>query len=149
MATPGTLKLRAGDVEDLTVMSSMLQDAVTQVGDLAWLAEQRRFALLVSRYCWECCKGGPVGQRVLAGLHFEFVRGVKSIGIPRQHRHATLELLSLRCEPLADGGVAVSLDFAGGAELRIEADRLAAYLADRPDTLHAAPRPEHKLEAGG
>ena len=43
------LKLIALDAEDLSVVSAHLQDAVLQVGDLAYLPKERRFAAVANR----------------------------------------------------------------------------------------------------
>ena len=47
------LKLYARDAEDMAVISAHLQDAVGQIGDMAYEAEAQRFVLLTNRYCWE------------------------------------------------------------------------------------------------
>ena len=47
------LKLIALDEEDLSVVSSHLQDAVMRVSDMAYLPSQQRFAAIVNRFDWE------------------------------------------------------------------------------------------------
>ena len=54
------LKLRAYDREDFAVVSAVLQDALVPVIDMAWLAEERRFALVANRFRWE--RRAPVGD---------------------------------------------------------------------------------------
>ncbi len=43
------LKLRAEDQDDIVVFSAILQDAVSLAGDMVYLPEDRRFAIVVDR----------------------------------------------------------------------------------------------------
>ncbi|MBM3556369.1 MAG: DUF2948 family protein [Alphaproteobacteria bacterium] len=146
------LKISAADCDDLTILSACLQDAVVQVGDLAYLPEQRRFAGLFNRFRWERPKrrliGGDVHDRIVAGVHFEAVRKVSYRGFDRRDGERVLELLAVTCEDLADGGKVVELAFAGDAAIRVEADRLAVFLGDRGEAWRAKAVPRHP-EAGG
>ena len=47
------LRLQALDAEDLALISAHLQDAAVRVGDIAFLKERRRFALVAARFDWE------------------------------------------------------------------------------------------------
>ena len=51
MADP--LKLRAEDEEDLAVVSTILQDALVPVAEMAYLPEEKRFVLVANRFKWE------------------------------------------------------------------------------------------------
>ena len=50
----GQVRLRARSLQDLSVMSVLLQDAVVPIGDIVFLREKNSFVLVASRYCWEC-----------------------------------------------------------------------------------------------
>lgn len=54
------LKLRAYDREDFAVVSAVLQDALVPVIDMAWLAEEQRFACVANRFRWE--RRAPAGD---------------------------------------------------------------------------------------
>ena len=133
--TPGKLKLRAEDDEDLAVFSACLQDALVPVGDMAYLPEEKRFVLVVNRFCWECDEGG---RRILAGVAFEGVESVKRQGFAPGERERILELLALRRE-----GSAILFEFAGAARLRIEAPRIAARIDDMGEPWPTQWRPRH------
>ena len=45
--------MRARDDEDLCCLSSFLQDALVPLRDVAWLAAQQRFVMVVNRFCRE------------------------------------------------------------------------------------------------
>jgi Protein of unknown function (DUF2948) len=139
--TPKTLKLRAEDEEDLAVFSACLQDALAPVGDMAFLAEEKRFVLVVNRFRWEC-KDEPC-ERTLAGICFESVEAVRVQGFRPSERERILELLAIRREPDA-----TVLEFANGARLRLETARIRAVVEDIGEPWPTAWRPNHPLDEG-
>jgi hypothetical protein len=151
----GRLRLKAEDDEDLTVVSACLQDAVVAVGDIAWLPAERRLAMVLNRFCWECGDAPAEGRgdrRVLAGLCLENVRWVRTQGIDRMKRAHLMELLAVRLVP-ADreaaggaGGCVVEFRFSGDQALRASADALALRLEDLEEPYPTAWRPKHKLD---
>jgi hypothetical protein len=139
------LRLLAQDDEDLQILSAHLQDAVLRVGDLAYLARQRRFVILMNRFCWECCDG--LGSRVRCGLHFDDVLSVKARGIDQSDADAVLQLLALRFTPAGDGGGAVDLLLAGGGAVRLEVECISAGLTDLTGPWPATARPQHPIDS--
>lgn len=144
MAEP--LKLRATDAEDLEVFSTVLQDALVNVGDMAYLEDEKRFVLVATRFRWEDVaeasgKGMPF-ERVLCGLSFEEIGRVRMRGLDRaRDTDRTLELLAVRKE--ADG---VRLVLAGGAEISLESPRVLCHLKDLGEPWPVFARPSHPLE---
>jgi hypothetical protein len=53
MAHPRPLKLRARDLDDMAVIAAMLQDAVVRPAEMTYLAREKRFVMVVSRFRWE------------------------------------------------------------------------------------------------
>ena len=47
------LKLYGRSAEDMQIISAYLQDSVAQLGDMAHLADEKRFIVLFNRFCWE------------------------------------------------------------------------------------------------
>ena len=47
------LRLKALDADDLTVISSLTQDAIFPATEMKWDRKARRFALLLNRFRWE------------------------------------------------------------------------------------------------
>ena len=140
------LRLLAEDEEDLKIISAHLQDAVVRVGEIAYLPKQRRFAVMVNRYCWEGCADGETGTRVRAGLHFDSVLNVKTQNIRRDDPGAVVELLAINFLPGADGGGAVDLMLAGGGRIRLDVECIEAQLRDMTEPRPAVARPAHDLE---
>ena len=49
------LKLRCEDEEDVVVLSSLLQDALVPMAELAWLPAEKCFVFVASRFIWSEC----------------------------------------------------------------------------------------------
>ena len=47
------LRLKALDADDLSVVSSLVQDSVFPSSQMVWKSKERRFALLLNRFRWE------------------------------------------------------------------------------------------------
>ena len=139
------LKLRAIDEEDLSVISACLQDAILDFTDMTWEKDSRRFLMVVSRFCWEGCRDaeGAILERVHAGICFDGVAAVRHRGLGEAERHSMLSLLAVR---RAEG--VIDLDFAGGATIRLEADRILCHLQDLDEPWPTQWRPSHPLEEG-
>lgn len=143
-AAAAPVRLAARDADDLSVLSALVQDAVTRLSDMAYKARERRFAFMTNRYRWEA---PDALERVRAGLHFEHVLAVKLRGLDLQDPEAKetpLALLGLRWTAEADGpGGAVTLTFSGGGEARLEVEALEACLRDVSAPWRARRRPVH------
>lgn len=141
------LKLVALDEQDLQIVSAHVQDAVLKVGDLTFLAAQKRFVLPLNRYVWENKPGflRKNNERRRSTLHFEAVRSVSSTGIARDKPDDVLSLLALRFiqGDEAPSGV-LELTFSGGAAIRLDVDYVEARLADLGPAWQAGSRPVHK-----
>lgn len=127
-ADEGPLRLRALDAEDLTVLSALVQDAVTQVGEMGWLKQHRRFAALVNRFRWEGPTRTP--ERVRSMLVIEGVTAVRSQGVDPRDKDTVLSILSLAWEPGEDGTGRVVLTLAGDGVVAVEVEALEILLQD-------------------
>lgn len=139
------LRLAAFDADDLAVVSAHLQDALVRVGDMAWLPEQDRFALIVSRFDWIAAEQGRC-ERTTAGLYFERVRTVKQSGVPQTTPNVVLELLAVTFEPSDAPAGFVTLTFSGAAAIRLDVECLEACLRDMGPRWTARRRPGHPLD---
>lgn len=141
------LRLIAFDSEDLQVVSAHLQDALARVGDMAWLPEQDRFVLGLSRFDWIGAERGQC-ERAVASLQFERVRTVRQNGVPQREPNRVLNLLAIAFEPTDAPAGHVLLTFSGGAALQLEVECLEAHLRDLGPRWTAKSRPGHALDAG-
>ncbi len=145
MTQTKALKLRAEDEEDLAVISACLQDAVVPVEDMAFLAEENRFALVVNRFRWEDDKGSPVEgriyERVHSGVLFDGVVRVSQMGLDQKRQGQILSLLAL------EGGEGrIEMKFSAGVVIRLEVAGIMCHLEDIDEPWPTQWRPQHQLD---
>jgi hypothetical protein len=136
------LKLRAADIEDLTVLAACLQDAILPISDIAYLPQERRFTFVANRFRWERRDGENSFERINCGVNFNAVRGAQLKRIDRHDRSLLLDLLTLSAEEIEDG-FAVSLICADDRVIRLELDRLDITAEDYGLSWPATAEPHH------
>jgi hypothetical protein len=140
------LRLLALDDDDLEILSANLQDALIPVSEIAFLPEQRRFALAGKRYDWVKAKDGGC-QRRAAGLHFECVLGVARAGFHQGETDRVLNLLAIEFTATEAPAGHVTLLFSGGAAIRLEVECLEAQMRDLGPRYPCDKQPAHEVEA--
>jgi hypothetical protein len=142
MADP--LKLRAEDEEDLAVVSTILQDALVPIGEMAYLPEEKRFVLVANRFKWEAepLEGGKLFERTLVGIAFDEVESVKIRGFDRADHDRILQVLAVNALPGA-----VVFEFSGNDSMRLEVGRILCHLEDIGEPWPTSWRPRHPLDA--
>ena len=142
------IKLRAINAEDLSVFSSLLQDAVIRVGDIAWQASDHRFAAMCNRYRWEKKKGiwpfRKKPERVRTALHFNGILSVESNGYDINDSEAFLNLLAINNNVTPAGENYLQLDFSAGATIRLHCECIDGVLSDISASWQAIREPQHK-----
>jgi hypothetical protein len=151
------LRLRAVDTIDLAVIAAHLQDAVAQVGDMAYKPAQRRFAIMLNRFMWEDVQDdarvGPKAdksapyRRVRSVLHFDGVQRVKSQGLRLERKAAVAEMLTLAFEPSGEVAGIITMKFAGGGAIKLEVECLDAWLSDVSEPWATPNLPHHGTDA--
>jgi Protein of unknown function (DUF2948) len=143
------IKLIALDSDDLAIISAHCQDAVVRVEDLAYVARDRRFALVCNRFDWLGAGTKPATKRVnferhRAGLRFERVTKVRTVGIDLKATDAVLVLLAIQFEPdqAAPSGD-ITLQFANGAAIRLSVDYIEVELKDLGAVWATRHKPDH------
>jgi len=152
------LKLIALDSEDLSVVSTHLQDAVLRVGEMAYLPSEKRFVAIANRFDWgevanAASKRSPpeAFERRRSGIRFERVLSAKLQGIDLKDRRAALALLAITFEPT--GGTEtpegdVTLTFSGAAAIRLHVECVEVELKDLGAAWATKHSPEHPEDAG-
>ena len=162
------MKLKARDRQDLAVLSTLLQDALVAVRDLAWLPKDRRFVLVANRFRWEAApeplsvgaaeemaESGTsdatfaatpdkVYSRTFAGLCVERVERVQFRGLDPKQRERFLSLLAFEME---NDGRGLRLTFAEGAEIRLAVGRVSVLMEDLGEGWPTQWRPSHAPES--
>ena len=132
------LKLMARSVEDIPVLSALLQDALLASADMQYIAAEKAFICLLNRYRHEAEKDAP--QRRLCGLKIGQVEKV-------QTRQITLEkgqfynLLSIAYEEAENSLI---LTFSGGAAIRLFIGEITITLRDVAEAHPSFARPVHE-----
>ena len=130
------LKLIALDEEDLSVVSSLLQDAVLRVGDMTYVPSQKRFAAVLNRFDWEkAVKGG--------GKDFRRRRAALRFG------DRVLSLLAVSFEPLEPPSGRVTLTFSGDASIQLQVECIEVELRDLGPAWRTHSKPVHPGEEPG
>jgi len=140
------LNLGALDADDLSVISSLAQDAVFPITEMKWAIRQRRFAVLLNRFRWEDTAARTAQpERVQALLSFDTVLEVASQGIDRSDKDTVLSLLSVTFEPTGDGAGHILLTLAGDGVIRLTVEAIEATLKDvtRPYLAPSKSTPKH------
>lgn len=148
------LKLRAEDIEDITIMSAYLQDAITMMGDIAYLRESRQFIIMLNRYVWEnrCPDTGKIlpekgmpCSRIRTGLNFDDVMKISSHNIATPMKEHPLELLAVEAIQLEDKTFHVNFIFSGDGIIRLECEMISAHMQDIGDIWAAKCHPKHEI----
>ncbi|KEJ89677.1 DUF2948 family protein [Sulfitobacter donghicola] len=140
------LNLGALDAEDLSVISSLVQDAVFPASEMSWHKGEGRFALLLNRMRWEdegAARHAP--ERVQSVLMFANVQGVASQGVPKGDADTVLSVLHIGFEETDAPSGHVILTLAGDGAIRLSVEALDVSLKDvtRPYVAPSKKRPHH------
>ncbi len=138
------LKLAALDVEDLTVISACMQDAVLKTGEISYKPRDKRLVLPVNRYAWE--KNGErltIPERRRAILHFDRVLALRTTGIDRKKPETVLAILAVQFKATDEPAGTIEISFAGGATMRLDVECIEAQLADLGSAWAAMGKPKH------
>lgn len=143
------LNLGALGLDDLEVISSLVQDAVFPITEMRWDSAKRRFGLLLNRFRWEDKPKAEARnrgyERVQSLLVVDGVLSVASQGIDRSDKDVILSLMSVTFEAGADGAGHVLLTLAGDGAIRLSVEALDVTLKDvtRPYVAPSRKAPDH------
>ena len=138
------LRLIAFEVDDLQVISAVVQDAVFPACEMSWRPKQRRFALLLNRFRWEATQP-DFAERVQAVLSFEDVHSIRTQGFDRTDPDLILSLLNVTFEADTDGMGYCIVTLAGDGAISLKVEALEASLRDitRPYIAPSGMMPNH------
>ncbi len=142
-----SLKLRAMDSEDISVISAFLQDAVIAVREAKFLPAENRFVFVANRFRWEDSDRNPVAEgtaiyeRVHCGVCFENVTAVRQKGLAQERKGQIVSLLSIEA-----GDSFIELHFSAGIDIRLEVGAILCHFQDLDEPWPTQWRPSHPLE---
>lgn len=137
------LKLYGRSPADMKVISAHLQDAVAQIGDMAYLADEQRFVLLANRFCWE---NERAPMRVRSALQLANVVSIRQKKLNLTRREGVVALLAVHFLPDKLPAGEMRLQFAGGGEIGLAVEACEAILEDITAPWAAKARPHHDLD---
>lgn len=143
------LRLKAETTSDLTIISTLVQDAVGQNSEISWLAKKHRFAILLNRFRWEdeaaAKKQGRPFERVQSTLIVESCLNVSAQGIDPNDKDMAFNLLSVAFETGEDGAGRVVFTLAGDGAIALDVECLDVTLTDvsRPYIARSQQIPTH------
>lgn len=140
---PPPLKLSALDADDLSVVSAAVQDSLVAVRDCVHFKDEKRFVLLLNRFCWEADPTVDVAHwRTHSALIFNEVKAVRHQDVPLGEPDRVLDLLSVAQE----NDHSVTLRFAAARAIRLEIGRLACHLGDVGEPWATPWKPAHPVD---
>ncbi|WP_112309145.1 DUF2948 family protein [Pseudogemmobacter bohemicus] len=143
------LKLVALEPADLTVIASLIQDAVLPGSEMKYDRRRRRFAALINRFRWEDSafaeRAGRPYERVRSLLTVEDVLEVRSQGISPGDAGQVLSILDLHFVPGEDGAGVLTLILAGDGLIELRLEALEVVLSDvtKPYIAPSGKKPGH------
>jgi hypothetical protein len=141
------LKFIALDADDLSVVSTHLQDAVVKVADIVWMPDENRLVVGLNRFDWEATLDAhPHYRRRRAALRFDRVLACKCRDVTPKDKNTVLNLLAVEFEETDAPAGRVILVFSGGAALRLDVECLEVELADLGPVWSTTACPGHTID---
>jgi len=143
------LRLKALDTHDLTVLSSLTQDAVFPASEMKWDRKARRFAVLINSFRWADdanVKGARRQvERVQSVLSIEDVTAVQTQGVQAGDADMVLSLLAITFEAGLDGTSRIILTLSGDGAIGVDVEAVEVLLRDvtRPYIAPSRKVPKH------
>ena len=135
------LRLRAVDDDDLEVLAGVLQSARMPLAEVTWIEEDRRFAALFRRFCYEV--PGGEGMQVDCALVLDRVARVEVWDLDHLGCDGDAELMTIISESRREKAASISLVFRKGGLIRLETDAIEGRLADIGQPAAAGDRPRY------
>ena len=130
MTEENRLKLRAVAVEDVEIISALLQDGLVAASDLHYQKDAANFVMVINRFCWEQTDDTDSEthhNRCLCGLKVAHVKQVSQRGLSAG-ANQFYNLLSITYEETKENEKVVNrltFTFSDGYDIRLTVDELA------------------------
>ena len=144
------LYLGAFNPQDVEIISTILQDSIFCINDLAWLKKKQRVAVLVNRFRWEnkseYIDKNSAPERVTSLLIIDNVLNISSQGIDRSDDSEPLNLLNLDLKKTKKNiFLTLLLSNFGAIRCELEAIELSIKDVTRPYKAHSENIPYHPI----
>ena len=141
------LKLNAISEEDLKIISAHLQDAITQVKDIAFLKKNRILLIQFNRFMWEDVEKGIFrkSKRVQSVLKFGNILRVYSQNLNQKKNDRFLDFLAIENKLMSDKSYEIKLNFAGNILIKMKAEVIECFLEDLGNAWETKNKPKHNF----
>ena len=141
------LKLIARTEEDLKVVSAHLQDAISNVSDIANLKKNRIFIMQLNRFMWEDVEKGVFrkNKRIRTILKFDNVMKVYSKKIDLIKKDKFLDFLTIETNQMPDKNYEMKIVFAGDSVIKVISEVIDVTLDDQGEAWDTKNMPKHKV----
>ncbi len=141
------LKLIARTEDDLRVISAHLQDAITNVLDIANLEKNKILLMQLNRFMWEDVEKGVFrkNKRIRTVLKFENVIKVHSKNIDQLKKDQFLDFLTIETNQMPDNNYEMKIVFAGDSIIKIISEVIEVTLDDQGEAWDTKNVPKHKV----
>ena len=144
------LYLGAFTPQDVEIISTILQDSIFCINDLAWLKKKQRVAVLVNRFRWEnkseYIDKNSAPERVKSLLIIDNVLNISSQGIDRSDDSEPLNLLNLDLKKTKKNiFLTLLLSNFGAIRCELEAIELSIKDVTRPYKAYSENIPYHPI----
>ena len=137
------LKLKARDLEDLNILSSLCQDGIFSYEEMIFLKQEKKFVATFSRFCWEFKNNfyydDLTNFRIVSGLQINKIQEIKYLNFKKKKNLNYLNLLSITLE---DGYL--SLNFSLDLFIRMKVINLDVFLDDIDMPWPTINKPKHR-----
>ena len=139
------LKLSATSVEDLSVISAHLQDAIVSIQDIANLKKNKIFLIQLNRFMWEDVEKGVFrkNKRTRTVLKFDNIISVSSKNINIKNNEKFLDFLTIESILLPDRNYEIKLIFSGDSVIKIKTEVIDVTLDDQGYSWESKTQPKH------
>ncbi len=141
------LKLIARTEEDLRVVSAHLQDAISNISDIASLKKNRIFIMQLNRFMWEDVEKGVFrkNKRIRTILKFDNVMRVYSKNIDLTKKDKFLDFLTIETNQMPDKNYEMKIVFAGDSVIKVISEVIDVTLDDQGEAWDTKNMPTHKV----
>ena len=141
------LKLIARTEDDLRVISAHLQDAITNVLDIANLEKNKILLMQLNRFMWEDVEKGVFrkNKRIRTVLKFDNVVKVHSRNINQLKKDKFLDFLTIETNHMPDNNYEMNIVFAGDSIIKVISEVIEVTLDDQGEAWDTKNIPKHKV----
>lgn len=132
------LKLHAQSVDDIEMLSALLQDALIAGADMVFDKAENTFMLVANRYCWELQDAGQQ-MRCMCGVKFGTIGAVRTRGMTAD-KTQFYNLLAIEYDKAAQH---IMLVFSGGVGIQLEVSSIMIIVRDLAEPHPSFARPDH------